>query len=190
MFFIKTSKIYFRFLLAYEKGNASRGKKSEDKMNKLIKENNELSLKLETYEEEMEELDIKNENLEKENNDLKEQFERLKDIEIIGSSIQQIQKLESKITTLEERLKKEEQKREIVENELFKVEEEYENFKIKIESRDETNLEYTKIGRDETDGESGESSDVILRRKQMVINNLDAERNELQTKIQTFEQVS
>ena len=58
-----------------------------EKISKITKENNDLTLKLESYNEEMEELDS-------ENTELKEQFNRLKNIEIVGSSIDTIQNLE------------------------------------------------------------------------------------------------
>ena len=166
-----------------------RKKDYDEKINKLTKENNELTLKLETYIEEMEELDSKVETLETENTELKEQFNRLKNIEIVGSSIDTIQNLETQIKSLEGKLRKEKQHKEIAENELFKIEEEYENYKISVEKNDRVSLLSSNDSLIEDNGNEYEDLTVTVKRKQLIINNLDAERNELQSKIQSLEQV-
>ena len=177
------------FFLAHEQGGDMRKKDFDEKINKLTKENNDLTLKLETYIEEMEELDSKVEALETENTELKEQFNRLKNIEVVGSSIDTIQNLETQIKSLEGKLKKEKQHKEIAENELFKIEEEYENYKISVEKDDQISLLSSRDSLIVENENEDEDLTMTIKRKQLIINNLDAERNELQSKIQTLEQV-
>ena len=182
------SLLYVPFL-AHEQGSDMCKKDYDEKINKLTKENNDLTLKLETYIEEMEELDSKVETLETENIVLKEQFNRLKNIEIVGSSIDTIQSLETQIKILEGKLRKEKQHKEIAENELFKIEEEYENYKISVEKNDRVSLLSSHDSLIVDNENEDEDLMVTVKRKQLIINNLDAERNELQTKIHTLEQV-
>ena len=88
----------------------------------------------------MEEMESKNEEFEIQNEKLKHDYQQLKSIELVGSNMTEITTLENDKQELEAKLRRECEKRETAENELFKVEEEYENFKMEIEER-ETKLE-------------------------------------------------
>ena len=133
-----------------------------EKISNITKENNDLALKLESYNEEMEELDS-------ENTELKEQFNRLKNIEIVGSSIDTIQNLETEIKSLEGKLKKEKQHKEIAENELFEIEEQYENYKICLEKNDQVSFLSTNDSLIVENGNENEDLTMTVERKQLII---------------------
>ena len=195
-------------------GAGSKEKELDEKMLKLTKENKELSVKLETYFEEMEEMESKNEEFEIQNKKLKHDYQQLKSIELVGSNMTEITTLENDKQELEAKLQRECEKRETAENELFKVEEEYENFKMEIEER-ETKLE-AEIGKVNFDlfgrksslsntfndgvsnsqntngGESMVSDEgvrFLIRKKQKLLDNRDKEIDSLHKKVTDLEKV-
>lgn len=197
--------------LALKAGSGSKEKDLQDKISKLTKENNELKIQLETYLEEMEEMESKHEELETQSEKLRHDYEQLKSIELVGSNMTEITALENDKQELEAKLLRECEKRETAENELFKVEEEYENFKMEIEER-ETKLE-AEIGKVNIDLFGRKSSisntldnDVdssqntksmlsdegvrfLIRKKQKLLDNRDKEIDSLQKKVTDLEKV-
>lgn len=203
----------FIFFLALEAGSGNKEKSLEEKLSKLSKENEELNLKLETYFEEMEEMEAKNDRLETLNQTLKHDYEELKSIELVGSNMTEITCLENDKQELEDKLRRECEKRETVENELFKVEEEFENFKMELEER-ELKLE-SEIGKvnldlfgrksstsnmlngDDDNSQNTNNNDLLsnegvrflIRKKQKLLDNRDKEIDSLQKKVVDLEKV-
>ena len=198
-------------LLVCKTGNGAKSKDNDDLINKLTKENKELNVKLETYMEEMEELDIKNEQLENANKEFQKNFERVKSIELVGSNLTELAALETEKEEVEQKLKKEISKRETVEIELFKLEEEYESYKIAQEESDEKlEAEINKINQDlygrkvplEVINEQSATDDLkptsgvemalrfLLKKKQKQLVVLEKENEMLKQQIKSLEQVS
>ena len=186
-------------------GHNNKNKALNNEILKLTQENKELNEKLETYLEEMEELDKKNEHLEIEQNKLLHEYQQLKSIELVGSNITELQELECRNEELGRKLKKEMEKRETVENELFKIEEEYESFKISIEeSESKLEAEIERVQNDlfgrktSTNSLSSQDSDFIsyeaglkfmIKKKQRLLDNLQKENDVLSEKVRAYEQV-
>ena len=170
-------------------------------------------MKLETYFEEMEEMDQKCEELENENSSLKKEYEQIKSIELVGSHMTEISDLEFQKSELEAKLRKEVDKRETVENELFKIEEEYEQFKIEVEERDaKLEAEISKVNMNLFEGRKVSNTSVnenifssntdtgvalpdeavkfLIRKKQKTIDNFEKENESLQERLKSFEHVS
>ena len=159
----------------------------------------------------MEEMESKSEELETENQKLKHDYEQLKSIELVGSNMTEITALESDKQELEAKLLRECEKRETAENELFKVEEEYENYKMEVEER-ETKLEaeiekvnFDLFGRkssisntlngdvDDSQNTNNMVSDegvrFLIRKKQKLLDNRDKEVDSLKKKVTDLEKV-
>lgn len=187
-----------------------KSKEYEEQITKLTKENKDLISKLDTYMEEMEELDTKNEQLEKENKELKRSYEQVKSIELVGSNLTELVAIENEKEELEAKLKKEISKRETVENELFKLEEEFESFKIaQEESEEKLESEINKINQDLLgrkvsselilDEQSKDQTILsnkemgmkfLLKKKQKQLEQLEKENNLLKDQIKSYEQVT
>lgn len=188
-------------LEALRRGQEIREKEKLDRVNKLTKENTDMAIKLETYIEEMEEMDSRVESLEKENKELLKQNERAKTMELFGSHTAELVELEVEKEELAIKLEKEMKRRENVETELFKVEEEFENYKLQAEQEElqwQTKMQSFELQEnellnfqdDENVGNVEVNKDLknILRRKQIAIGNLEGEKKELINKIQSLEQ--
>ena len=177
-----------------KKSTENSAKKSEEIIKKLKKENIELSLKLETYIEEMEELDAKVNLLEKGNKELKRYSNLATKVDLHSSYVEQLTELENVKLELTKKLSKEIRRRENVENELFKVEEEYETYKINSENNE---VEYKKkiqtlISEQKLFVEKDEGNQVAsaLHSKQLLIEMLEDEKVKLINKLTTMEEVN
>lgn len=164
-------------------------------------------------------MDTKCEQLENENSSLKKEYEQIKSIELVGSNMIEISSLEFQKSELEAKLRKEIDKRESVENELFKIEEEYETFKIEVEERDtKLEAEISKVNMNLFEGRKVSNASIrslgednvssgnignigslelpdevvkfLIRKKQKKIDKLEKENDSLQERLNSFEQVS
>ncbi|XP_047145019.1 paramyosin isoform X1 [Hydra vulgaris] len=167
----------------------NRTKKSKQLIEKLGKENTDLSLKLETYIEEMEDLDAKVVHLEKESKELRRYSSIATKMDLKGLTELEKEKEEMKI-----KLKKEIKRRENIENDLFKIEEEYEEFKMYAENN-EAELKkkiQTLISEQRFFVESHDASDnhvaSALYSKQTVIETLEEEIIKLKNQLKTMEE--
>jgi len=161
-------------------------------------------------------MDTKCEQLENENSSLKKEYKQIKSIELVGSNMIEISSLEFQKSELEAKLRKEIDKRESVENELFKIEEEYETFKIEVEERDtKLEAEISKVNMNLFEGRKVSNASIrslgednvssgnigslelpdevvkfLIRKKQKKIDKLEKENDSLQERLNSFEQVS
>ncbi|XP_066933437.1 girdin-like [Clytia hemisphaerica] len=189
-----------------QQGSGNKFKDFEDKISKLTKENKDLSVKLETYLEEMEDMEQKNDALEADHKKLTTDYEHLKSIELVGTNMIEITQLEQDKSELKSKLRKEIEKRETCENELFRVEEEYETFKMELEESElKLESEISKVNIDLFGRKASTASSIsldndnnnnltdsgmkfLIRKKQKLMDNLEKENDDLKKKVQQLEQ--
>ena len=155
----------------------------------------------------MEDMEQKNDALVADHKKLKTDYEHLKSIELTGTNMVEITQLEHEKSELESKLRKEIEKRETCENELFRVEEEYETFKMELEEREsKLESEISKVNIDLFGRKASTASNIsldndnnnnltdsgmkfLIRKKQKLMDNLEKENEGLKNKVQQLEQV-